>query len=92
MLLCLAKGVLVPVLVHTLGRLCTLQGIITHVTDVKPLATVMVYIDYATGNEIYQEVTGRTFTPLEAQPAFANLKARVANDTSLTLCDFSFFF
>lgn len=125
-------------MIQPLYSLCT-QGIITHVTDVKPLATVMVYIDYESGNEIYQEVrvallpgflhlnplqiqkvgscllgtagvkllpslgthcylllqlgrshtsdpaprlslcllqvTGRTFTPLEAQPAFANYKA-----------------
>jgi DNA replicative helicase MCM subunit Mcm2 (Cdc46/Mcm family) len=32
------------------------QGVITHVTDVKPLAAVVVYTDYATGNEVYQEV------------------------------------
>ncbi len=30
---------------------------VTHVTDVKPLATVVVYSDPTTGNEVYQEVS-----------------------------------
>ena len=35
------------------------QGVVTHVTDVKPLATVITYTDPSNGYEIYQEVRGR---------------------------------
>jgi hypothetical protein len=45
------------------------QGIVTQVTDVKPLLTVATYLDDASGYEVYQEVTGRQFQPLEAAPA-----------------------
>ncbi len=41
----------------------------TQVTDVKPLLTVATYLDDASGYEVYQEVTGRQFQPLEAAPA-----------------------
>ena len=33
-----------------------LQGIVTHVTDVKPLVEVVTYTDQENGNEVYQEV------------------------------------
>lgn len=35
-----------------------LQGIVTHVTDVKPLIKVATYLDEESGVEVYQEVTG----------------------------------
>jgi hypothetical protein len=35
------------------------QGVITHVTDVKPLASVITYTDEEGGTELYQEVLGR---------------------------------
>lgn len=35
------------------------QGIVTHVTDVKPLASVITYTDEDSGSELYQEVLGR---------------------------------
>ena len=35
-----------------------LQGIVTHVTDVKPLVEVVTYTDQENGNEVYQEVRG----------------------------------
>lgn len=41
------------------------QGIVSHVTDVKPLVSVVAYTDPETGYEVYQEVTGRTFKPLD---------------------------
>ena len=34
------------------------QGIVTQVTDVKPLLTVATYLDDASGFEVYQEITG----------------------------------
>lgn len=39
----------------------------TSVTDVKPLASVIAYTDEETGYEMYQEVIGRTFMPLDAK-------------------------
>ena len=35
------------------------QGIVTQVTDVKPLASVITYTDEDGGTELYQEVLGR---------------------------------
>ena len=35
------------------------QGMVTHVTDVKPLASVLTYLDTDTNTEVYQEVRGR---------------------------------
>jgi len=37
---------------------CVLQGIMTHMTDVKPLIAVATYVDDDTGFEVYQTVTG----------------------------------
>ncbi|GLC33654.1 Mcm2-7 hexameric complex component [Pleodorina starrii] len=48
-----------------LGHLVRVRGIVTHVTDVKPLVSVVAYTDPETGYEVYQEVTGRTFRPLD---------------------------
>ncbi|KAK9828231.1 hypothetical protein WJX74_004646 [Apatococcus lobatus] len=47
------------------GHLVTIKGIVTHVTDVKPLIKVATYLDEDSGVEVYQEVTGREFQPLE---------------------------
>ncbi|PNW77889.1 hypothetical protein CHLRE_10g455850v5 [Chlamydomonas reinhardtii] len=48
-----------------LGHLVRVRGVVTHVTDVKPLVSVVAYTDPETGFEVYQEVTGRTFKPLD---------------------------
>lgn len=52
----------------------------TQVTDVKPLLTVATYLDDASGFEVYQEITGKTFQPLEAAPA-AVARASGGNST-----------
>lgn len=44
----------------------------THINDVKPLISVVAYTDTETGYEIYQEVEGRTFTPLVQAPSGAS--------------------
>lgn len=49
------------------------QGIATHITDVKPLVSVVAYTDPDSGYEIYQEVTGRTFMPLDKTAVGAGL-------------------
>lgn len=36
--------------------LLCVQGMVTHVTDVKPLAAVLTYLDEDSNTEIYQEV------------------------------------
>jgi hypothetical protein len=58
-----------------IGALVRVRGVVTHVTDVKPLITVATYLDDVTGIEVYQEVTGRSFTPLAALPAGAARRA-----------------
>lgn len=50
------------------GCLVTVQGIVTNMTDVKPQLSVATYIDKESGNEIYQVITGKTFTPLTELP------------------------
>ncbi|KAL6779626.1 MCM7 [Auxenochlorella protothecoides x Auxenochlorella symbiontica] len=52
-----------------IGHLVTFRGIVTQVTDVRPLLTIATYLDDQTGFEIYQEVAGKTFTPLAEAPA-----------------------
>ena len=39
------------------GRCWVRQGIVTQVTDVKPLITVATYLDDISGAEVYQEIT-----------------------------------
>jgi hypothetical protein len=34
-----------------------LQGVVTNISDVRPLATVVAYADVETGNELYQTVS-----------------------------------
>lgn len=63
-------------------RLCALhclvrQGVVTHVTDVKPLVSVVAYTDPETGFEVYQEVTGRTFKPLDNDSKEVRQEGRV---------------
>mmetsp|Transcript_25472 Transcript_25472/g.55379 ORF Transcript_25472/g.55379 Transcript_25472/m.55379 type:complete len:729 (+) Transcript_25472:157-2343(+) len=57
-----------------IGRLVRLKGVVTHITDVKPLVTVVAYTDQDTGNEVYQEVTGRTFMPVDATDNYKKSK------------------
>lgn len=48
-----------------LGQLLTVSGIVTRVSDVKPLIQVNAYTCDTCGFEIFQEVNSRTFTPLQ---------------------------
>ncbi|KAF9433123.1 Mcm2-7 hexameric complex component [Entomortierella beljakovae] len=47
-----------------LGKLVTLQGIVTRVTAVKPFVEVAAYTCESCGNENFQEVTARQYMPL----------------------------
>ena len=40
------------------SKIILLQGICTHVSDVKPHIVVATYTDAETGYEVYQQVTG----------------------------------
>eukprot|EP01116_Phalansterium_solitarium_P025658 TRINITY_DN9920_c0_g1_i1.p1 TRINITY_DN9920_c0_g1~~TRINITY_DN9920_c0_g1_i1.p1 ORF type:complete len:736 (-),score=269.28 TRINITY_DN9920_c0_g1_i1:76-2283(-) len=47
-----------------IGQLVSLRGIVTRVTEVKPLVTVVTYVCSSCSQELYQEVTAREFTPV----------------------------
>lgn len=48
-----------------IGKLITLKGIVTRVTEVKPMMTVATYTCDQCGSETYQPVASATYTPLE---------------------------
>lgn len=51
-----------------------MQGIITHMTDVKPLISVATYVDDDTGFEVYQPITGLALQALiHEDPIISNL-------------------
>jgi DNA replication licensing factor MCM7 len=58
------------------GTLVTLRGIITRVSEVKPLLVVGTYSCEACGYEVYQEVTAQAFQPL---PECASEECRRSN-------------
>uniref|UniRef100_A0A7S3QKH7 DNA replication licensing factor MCM7 n=1 Tax=Dunaliella tertiolecta TaxID=3047 RepID=A0A7S3QKH7_DUNTE len=64
-----------------IGHIVKLKGTITNVSDVKPLVTVAAYTDVETGHELYQEVLGRSFTPLDAQDPYQKKKIPPALET-----------
>jgi hypothetical protein len=41
------------------------QGVVTHCTDVKPQVAVATYLDITSGIEMFQEVVGPLFTPID---------------------------
>ncbi|CDK29772.1 unnamed protein product [Kuraishia capsulata CBS 1993] len=47
------------------GQLITVRGIVTRISDVKPNVVVNAYTCDTCGYEIFQEVTSKTFTPLQ---------------------------
>lgn len=52
-----------------LGKLITVRGITTRVTDVKPSILINAYTCDRCGSEIFQPVTSKQFTPLTECPA-----------------------
>lgn len=50
------------------GRLLTVSGIVTRVTEVKPRVAAAVYTCHGCGYEVYQEVTGRSYMPVMTCP------------------------
>lgn len=51
------------------GSLVRIKGMVTRVSNVKPLLTVATYTCEACAYEVYQEVNARQFTPLLACPS-----------------------
>jgi DNA replication licensing factor MCM7 len=51
------------------GRLVTVSGIVTRVTEVKPRVAAAAYHCRDCGYEVYQEVTSRTFMPVTTCPS-----------------------
>ncbi|KAI9636883.1 DNA replication licensing factor MCM7 [Dioszegia hungarica] len=52
-----------------LGKLITVRGIVTRVSEVKPLLLVNAYTCDSCGNEIFQEIAQKAFTPLVSCPS-----------------------
>ncbi|KAI8972053.1 MCM2/3/5 family-domain-containing protein [Mycotypha africana] len=52
-----------------LGKLVTVRGIVTRVSDVKPFLQVNTYTCESCGSEIFQEIKQRQFTPLVECPS-----------------------
>lgn len=52
-----------------LGKLITVRGIVTRVSEVKPLLLVNAYTCDSCGNEIFQEIAQKSFTPLATCPS-----------------------
>lgn len=50
------------------GRLVTVSGIVTRVTEVKPRVAAAVYVCHSCGYEVYQEVTGKSYMPVQSCP------------------------
>ncbi|KIJ27820.1 hypothetical protein M422DRAFT_270920 [Sphaerobolus stellatus SS14] len=57
-----------------LGKLITVRGIVTRVSEVKPLLLVNAYTCDNCGSEIFQEITNRQFTPIVDCPNLENCK------------------
>lgn len=52
-----------------IGQLVSIRAMVARVSDVKPLAKVVTYTCEQCGFEVYQEVTGRSFMPLDKCPS-----------------------
>lgn len=57
-----------------LGKLITVRGIVTRVSEVKPLLLVNAYTCDNCGSEIFQNITSRQFTPVVDCPNPDNCK------------------
>lgn len=60
-----------------LGKLITIRGVTTRVSEVKPAVVVTAYTCDTCGNEVFQEVKSRQFVPLSECPS----KECVANNS-----------
>ena len=65
-----------------LGKLITVRGIVTRVSEVKPLLLVNAYTCDSCGSEIFQDITNKQFTPITD---CLNKEACIANGKKGTL-------
>lgn len=49
---------------HDLGRLITMRGIVTRISEVKPLMAVICYSCDSCGADVFQDIANKQFTPL----------------------------
>ena len=47
-----------------IGKLITVRGIVTRVSEVKPLIQIVTYTCESCGNEIFQDIVHRQFAPM----------------------------
>ncbi|KAF8511140.1 MCM2/3/5 family-domain-containing protein [Hysterangium stoloniferum] len=57
-----------------LGKLITVRGIVTRVSEVKPLLLINAYTCDSCGSEVFQEIGNRQFTPLVDCPNMDSCK------------------
>lgn len=74
-----------------LGKLLTVRGIVTRVSEVKPLLLVNAYTCDTCGSEIFQDITNKQFTPLADCPSQACETDRVKGTLNMQtrVCRFS---
>ena len=70
---------------NSIGSLVCVQGIVTRCSDVKPAMQVAVYACEACGNEVYQVVHGKEFTPLSQCPSQKCEKNQVKGNLNLQI-------
>ncbi|KAI8898316.1 MCM2/3/5 family-domain-containing protein [Globomyces pollinis-pini] len=56
------------------GRMVKVKGIVTRISNVKPLAIVSAYSCDSCGNEVFQDITSQTWMPLTSCPSSACVK------------------
>lgn len=67
----------------SIGKLVKLQGIVTRMSEVKPLLTIATYTCTECGHENYQEVKSREFMPLNQCGSRACLQRKVKGTLEL---------
>ena len=69
-----------------IGHLVSFKGVITSITDVRPSISVATYLDDQDGKEYFQEVGGRSFTPLIRPPTTTlDGHSKKANDLQMQI-------
>ena len=68
---------------NSIGSLVTIKGIVTRASDVKPCMQVAVYTCEACGNEIYQTIHAKEFTPCVECPSAKCVKNNIKGQLHL---------
>jgi len=70
---------------NAVGGMVAIKGIVTRCSDVKPCMQVAVYACDACGFEVYQTVSGKTFTPMIECPSQKCIKNMVKGQLILQI-------